>query len=108
VSEGIAASTVANYWVGAGVYTADQCGAFESANGGDRISVLLVPRAYSLRADPGWVDPVIGAMPQGRIYTVDFDDIRTDVSTGAQRRTFERVHVTVLGDRGANLLLRCH
>ena len=107
VSSGITNSTTANYWVGDGSYTGDQCVSFESARGQGIVAENIVVHTDSLVSAPGWVDPVIGKVPQGRIYQLAIDEIQTLVTTGQQRaRTFP-IHVTVQPDGHARLFLRC-
>ena len=107
VSAGISNSEGANYWVGADVYTAGDCGAFEAARGRGIVSEALVVHADSLTPAPGWVDPAIGRIPQGRIYQMAIDEIQTLVTTGQQRERTFPIHVTVNRDGHARLFLRC-
>jgi len=107
VSNGISNSEGANYWVGADVYTAGECGAFEAARGQGIVSENLVVHVDSLTPAPGWVDPVIGQVPQGRIYQMAIDEIQTLVTTGQQRERTFPIHVTVRSDGHARLFLRC-
>lgn len=107
VAVGIRNSETANFWVGAGVYTAGQCGAFEAARGQGVVSEALIVHTDTFRRSPGWVDPVIGRAPTGRVYRVVIDEIQTLVPTGQHRaRTFP-VHVTIRPDGRARLFLRC-
>ena len=64
--------------------------------------------ANSLSPSPGWVDPVIGKSPRGRIYRMAIDEIQTLVPTGQKRMRTLSVHVTVQSDGDARFFLRCH
>jgi hypothetical protein len=107
VAAGIANSEIANHWVGGGVYTGDQCAAFETARGQGIVSEMLVVHPESLTPAPGWVDPVIGRVPSGRIYQMAIDETQTLVTTGQQRLRTLPIHVTVKPDGAARLVLRC-
>jgi hypothetical protein len=107
VATGITNSTFANHWVVAGVYSGDQCAAFEAARGRGIVAEELVIHPESLVRTPGWVDPVIGRVPQGRIYRVMVDEIQTLVTTGQRRALTMAIHVTVRPDGNAHLVLRC-
>ena len=107
VASGITNSKVANFWVGGGVYSGDQCVAFETARGQGIVSEMLVVHPESLTPAPGWVDPVIGRVPHGRIYQMAIDEIQTLVPTGQQRARTLPIHVTVKPDGAARLFLRC-
>ena len=106
VSSGITNSTTANHWVGSGAYTADQCVSFESARGQGIVSEHIVTRA--LESAPGWVDPMTGRVPHGRIYRMTVDEIQTLVTTGQQRARTLSIPVIVRPDGHAQLFLRCH
>jgi hypothetical protein len=108
VGSGIAHSTTANFWVGAGSYTGDECAAFASARGAGIVSERIALRADSLSSAPGWVDPVIGKVPAGRIYRVTIDETQSLVPTGRQRTRTLTIHLTVQPDGHALFLLRCH
>jgi hypothetical protein len=107
VAAGIVSSEKANYWVGAGVYTAAACGAFEARAGQGVVAERLVLHPESFVATPGWVDPVVRSVPAGRIYGIRVDEIQTLASTGQQRSQTAGIHATVLPDGRARLLLRC-
>ena len=107
VATGITSSTTANHWVVAGVYSGDQCAAFEAARGQGIVAEEIVIHPESLVRTPGWVDPVIGRVPQGRIYQVVIDEIQTLVTTGQRRGRTIPIHVTVKPDGNAHLVLRC-
>jgi hypothetical protein len=107
VARGIARSVTINYWVLAGVYDAATCIDFEANAGEGVVAERLLVRPGSLRATPGWVDPVIGRTPGGRIYSVPVDQIQTLVPTGAQRRLTRVLHATVDRKGHAHLFLRC-
>jgi hypothetical protein len=107
VAAGIAASEVANYYVGAGIYTAAQCTAFETAGGAGVVSETLTVQPDSLTPTPGFVDPVLRAVPNGRIYGVVLDEVQTIVTTGDQRQLSVGTHLTVLPGGSARLFLRC-
>jgi len=108
VALGIAASETANYYIYAGVYSDSQCSAFETARGLGQVSDQLVLHPGSVVPTPGWVDPVLGAAPTGRIYALAMDDVQTQVSTRQQRTTPVNTHATVLPDGQALLFLRCN
>jgi hypothetical protein len=107
VTAGITNSATANHWVGDRVYSGNQCIAFESARGQGLVSERIVVHPSSLSPSPGWVDPVIGRVPRGRIYRIAIDEIQTLVPTGQQRARTLSVHVTVQSDGIARLFLRC-
>ena len=107
VAAGIAASELANYYVSAGVYPSAQCTAFETAGGAGVVSETLAVQPGSLAPAPGLVDPVLRAVPQGRIYSVVLDEIQTIVTTGEQRQLSVGTHVSVLPGGSARLFLRC-
>src|SRR5437870_3945274 len=107
VAAGITNSEVANHWVRPGVYTGDQCSAFETARGQGIVSEMLVVHPESLAPAPGWVDPVIGRVPNGRIYRMAITEIQTLVPTGQQRARTLPIHVTVKADGVAHLFFRC-
>jgi hypothetical protein len=71
------------------------------------VSESIVVRGNSLVRAPGWIDPVVGKVPRGRIYQVTIDETQTLVSTGQQRSRTLSIHVTVESDGRARLLLRC-
>jgi hypothetical protein len=107
VDSGISNANASNAWIADGSYTAAECASFQSTRGRGVVSEHIALHADSLVPDPGWVDPVIGKVPAGRIYRVSVDETQTLVSTGRQRsRTFS-IHVTVQADGHARLLLRC-
>ncbi|HTK15758.1 MAG TPA: hypothetical protein VL769_05150, partial [Acidimicrobiia bacterium] len=107
VAAGIMNSATANHWVVDRVYSGSQCIAFESARGQGVVSERIVVHPNSLSPSPGWVDPVIGRVPRGRIYRIAIDEIQTLVPTGQQRARTLSVHVTVQSDGIARLFLRC-
>ncbi len=107
VVEGIAASNTANYYIGAGVYTDAECSAFETARGLGVVSDRLVLDSGSVVPTPGWVDPVLGAVPQGRVYALTMDDVETQLSTQQQRTQSVATHATVQPDGRALLFLAC-
>jgi hypothetical protein len=90
------------------VYSGDQCRAFEHARGQGVVSEQIVMYPNSLSPAPGWVDPVIGKVPKGRIYRMGINEIQTLVTTGGQRVLPQWIHVTVQSDGRARLFLRCH
>jgi hypothetical protein len=106
VSSGITNSTTANYWVDTGTYTDDQCASFESARGQGIVSEHIVTRA--LESAPGWIDPMTGRVPRGRIYRMTVDEVQTLVTTGQQRARTHSIPVIVRPDGHAQLFLRCH
>jgi hypothetical protein len=89
------------------VYTGNQCNAFETARGQGIVSEMLVVHPESLAPAPGWVDPVIGRVPNGRIYRMAITEIQTLVPTGPQRSRILPIHVTVKADGVARLFFRC-
>jgi hypothetical protein len=107
VVTGIAHSAASNFWVAAGSYTGDECASFASTRGRGLVSERIALRAGSLVSAPGWVDPVIGKVPAGRIYRVTIDETQTLVPTGQQRARTLSIHVTVPRDGDARFLLRC-
>ena len=107
VAAGISNANASNFWIRDGSYTSAQCAAFASTRGRGLVSENIVVRDDSLVAAPGWIDPVLGKVPQGRIYQVMIDETQTLVSTGQQRSRTLSIHVTVQSDRRARLLLRC-
>jgi hypothetical protein len=107
VATGITNSTIANHWVAAGVYSGGQCAAFEAARGHGIVAEEIVIHPASLVRTPGWVDPVIGQVPRGRIYQVVIDEIQTLVTTGQRRGLTMAIHATVRPDGNAHLVLRC-
>jgi hypothetical protein len=107
VMRGVARSVALNYWVGAGVYDAAACVAFE-VDGGERVvAETLLIRSDTFRSTPGWVDPDVGRVPSGRLYEVTVDHVQTLVPTGEQRTAVRELHATVLGDGRARLFFRC-
>jgi len=107
VGMGITASETANYYIHVGVYTDSQCSAFETARGLGQVSDHLVLRPGSVVPTPGWVDPVLGAVPTGRIYSLALDDVETQVPTHQQLTTPVDTHAAVLADGQAFLFFRC-
>ena len=107
VVAGIVASDTANYYIGAGVYTDAECSAFETARGLGVVSDRLVLDPGSVVPTPGWVDPVLGAVPQGRVYALTMDDVETQLSTQQQRTQPVATHATVQADGRALLFLAC-
>ena len=81
--------------------------AFETARGEGIVSEAIVVHPDTFTPAPGWVDPVIGRVPQGRIYRVVIDEIQTLVTTGARRERTFAIHVTVRPDGRGRLFLRC-
>jgi hypothetical protein len=108
VASGITNSTGANNWVGKDMYSSGQCESFEQSLGQGIVSEHIVMYPNTFTAAPGWVDPVIGRVPQGRIYQVGIDEIQTLVPTGAQRAIRQWIHVAVGPDGRGRLFLRCH
>ena len=45
----------------------------------------LVVHVGSVVPTPHWVDPVLGAVPGGRVYALTMDDVQTQVLTKEQR-----------------------
>ncbi|MDQ1481491.1 MAG: hypothetical protein QOI44_2352 [Actinomycetota bacterium] len=107
VAAGITSSATANHWVDDHVYSGTQCMAFESARGQGIVAERLALHPSSLSPSPGWVDPVVGKVPRGRIYRIAIDEIQTLVPTGQQRARTLSVHVTVQSDGNARFFLRC-
>jgi hypothetical protein len=107
VAAGIAASEAANYYISVGVYTDGECSAFEAARGAGLVSDHLVLQPGSVVPAPGFVDPILGAVPGGRIYALSMDDIQTQVSTQEQRTQSVSTHATVQPDGRALLFLSC-
>jgi hypothetical protein len=107
VGRGIARSVALNYWVGAGVYDAAACTAFESGGGDGVVAETLVVHPETFRATPGWIDPAVGRAPEGRLYTVGVDEIQTLVPTGEQRTRQHDLHASVGRDGRAQLFFRC-
>jgi len=107
VEMGIAASEAANYYIHAGVYTDSQCSTFETARGLGQVSDHLVLRAGSVVPTPEWIDPVLRAVPSGRIYALSLDDVETQVPTHQQLTTAVNTHAAVLPNGQALLFLRC-
>ncbi len=64
-------------------------------------------RPGTFRATPGWVDPTVGRMPGGRLYTVTVDEIQTLVPTGERRSVIRDLHASVGPDGRARLFFRC-
>lgn len=108
VASGITSSAAANYWVGNSASSREQCTSFESARGQGIVSEQIVVHAGSLEPAPGWVDPMIGKVPRGRIYRMAIDEIQTLVPTGQKRTRTLSIHVSVGNDGHARLFLRCH
>jgi hypothetical protein len=108
VASGISKSATSNFWVGDGSYTGNQCASFETARSLGVVSERIALHADSLVPAPGWVDPVIGRVPRGRIYRVAIDETQTLVPTGQQRARTLSIHVAVGPDGRAGLFLRCH
>jgi hypothetical protein len=106
VSSGITNSTTANYWVGTGAYTSDQCVSFESARGQGIVSEHIV--VHAVESATGWVDPMTGNVPRGRTYRLTVDEVQTLVTTGQQRARTLSIPVIVRPDGHAQLFLRCH
>lgn len=107
VASGIASANAVNFWVLEGSYSGEQCTAFQSTRGRGLVSERLALHADSLVPSPGWVDPVLGKVPAGRIYRVTVDETQTLVPTGQHRSRKLSIHVTVESDGRARLLLRC-
>jgi len=107
VAQGIATSETVNYRVVTGVYTEAKCAAFEAARGGGVVRESLTLHPGSVRADPGWIDPVIGVKPVGRVYALVLDDVQTLVPTGEQRNVSFATHATVRADGRALLFMTC-
>jgi hypothetical protein len=107
VANGIAASEAANYYISAGVYTAGQCSAFEAARGLGVVSDQLLVHSGSVAPTPGWVDPVLRAVPGGRIYSLSMADVQTLVGTQQHRIQSVSTHATVQPNGRALLFLRC-
>jgi len=107
VASGISKSATTNFWVGDGSYTGNQCASFETTRSLGVVSESLALHADSLAPAPGWVDPVIGRVPEGRIYRVAIDETQTLVTTGQQRTRTLSIHVAVGPDGRARLFLRC-
>jgi hypothetical protein len=107
VVAGIAASERANYYIGVGVYTGGECSAFEAARGEGVVADQLVVHVGSVVPTPHWVDPVLGAVPGGRVYALTMDDVQTQVLTKEQRTQIVTTHATVLPNGRALLFLRC-
>ena len=68
-----------------GVYTGGECSAFEAARGEGVVADQLVVHVGSVVPTPHWVDPVLGAVPGGRVYALTMDDVQTQVLTKEQR-----------------------
>jgi hypothetical protein len=107
IAAGIMSSANANHWVAVGVYSRSQCAAFETARGQGIVIEELVVHPESLAPAPGWVDPVIGQVPQGRIYQLAIDEIQTLITTGQRRALRLTIHASVKADGNARLFLRC-
>jgi hypothetical protein len=107
VVTGIAASEATNYYIRAGVYTDGQCSAFEAARGLGVVADRFVVHAGSIVPAPGWIDPVLHAVPSGRVYALTKDDIQTQVMTKEQRTQAVATHATVRSDGHAELFFRC-
>jgi hypothetical protein len=107
VRRGIARAAAMNYWTATGVYTRRECRLF-AANAGERlVAEQLVLHPETLTATPGWVDPVVGRTPAGRIYLVGVDEIQTNVATGEQRMLGQQLRATVGRDGRARFFFRC-
>jgi hypothetical protein len=107
VASGISKANASNFWIGAGAYSGEECASFQETRGRGLVSEHIALHASSLLPAPGWVDPVIGKVPAGRIYQVTVDETQTLVSTGRHRSRTLLIHVTVDSDGQARLLLRC-
>ena len=107
VASGIVGSNVANYWVAAGVYSAAQCTNFEADRGGGVVTEAFVAHPETLAPDPGWVDPVVGRTPIGRIYSIGVDDTETLVTTGERRQQSAVMRATVNPAGTAYLFFHC-
>ncbi len=107
VADGIAASETANYWVTSGVYSGNQCAAFEAKQGGGVVRESLSIHPGTFRADPRWIDPRAGVRPVGRVYSMVVDDLQTLVPSGEQRQRSAPLHASVRPDGRALLFLRC-
>jgi len=107
VRRGIARAAASNYWVAARVYTRRECRAFAADAGEGRVAEMLVLHPETLTATPGWVDPSVGRVPNGRIYAVGVDEIQTLVPTGEQRVLSQQLRATVGRDGRARFLFRC-
>jgi hypothetical protein len=107
VARGIKRSAGLNYWVAAGVYDRAVCMAFAAESGEGVVAETLVVHPETLQATPGWVDPAVGRIPKGRIYSVAIDEIQTLVPTGEQRVALRELHATVGRDRRARFFFDC-
>jgi len=106
VAAGISRSLAANYWVATGDYSGRQCAAFERKLGLGIVSEAVFVGRRTFRPSPGWVDPVIGRVPSGRIYSFRISTIQTQVRSGEHRKRTSVIHATVRGGR-AHLFFRC-
>ena len=107
VAPGIVQSIAANYWVAAGHYTAAQCTKFEADRGEGVVAEAFAIQPTTFRADTGWVDPVVGKAPTGRVYSFTVDNIQTLVPTGETRRQSGVMHASVNPAGVAHLIFRC-
>jgi hypothetical protein len=106
VGTGIGASVKVNYWVSTGVYSGRQCTTFSRNRGEGVVTSAFFVGRRTLRPTPGWVDPAVGQVPKGRIYSLTVVDYQTQIRSGARRRTTLTIHVTVRAGR-AQLFFRC-
>jgi hypothetical protein len=106
VAAGIRSSIAANYWVTTGVYSGRQCAQFERNRGSGVVSEAVFVGGRTFRPSPGWVDPVVGRAPNGRVYVFRISGIQTQVRSGERRRRTSVIHATVSAGR-AHLFFRC-
>jgi hypothetical protein len=108
VADGIDTAVTANYWVAAGVYSAEQCRAFGQARSDDNhIADQMAIVSGSVNPEPGWVDPVVGQTPGGTIYRLQVAIARTNVYTGAHSQSTEMIHAVLPGNGSVGFMLRC-
>jgi hypothetical protein len=107
VASGIVGSNAANYWVASGVYSAAQCTRFEANRGEGVVSEAFTIHPETLKPDPGWVDPVVGKTPSGRISSIAVDNTQTLVPTGETRTQRVEMRATVDAAGVAYLFFHC-
>jgi hypothetical protein len=106
IADGVSAEVASNYLVVAGVFTANQCAAFENTVNA-RLTYDQVLRQDTIEPAPGWVDPDLKAVPKGRIYSYTLDVTITNAAAGVSNTAASTVHATVLRDGTAKQFIGC-
>jgi hypothetical protein len=109
VGAGINALAASNYHVLNGSYTAEQCTAFYSAEGGDQIAVDWVIDNETILPSPGWTTAAGGkqGIPDGRVYSFNVDATTTHVPSGQRDTETRTIHATVMPDGTAKMFWAC-